>query len=66
MSSLEETIVSQMSKRTFTMGKSSYLLPFRANGLWVDDSRQTSVCQAQSPDEAKVLARILNAHVHNN
>lgn len=42
-----------------TIGGSTWLLPFRAGGFWVEDARGNSVCDCRSMPMA-ALAQILN------
>lgn len=39
------------------LGNNYYVLPFRSNGLWVEDSRGYSVCEEEefTPDERDEL-----------
>jgi hypothetical protein len=47
--------------KTSTVGGVVFLLPFRANGFWVEDSRGTNVAEARDARVARAIADILNA-----
>jgi hypothetical protein len=38
----------------------TYVLPFRAHGYWVEDSRGRNVAEAVSKEVAAALAKLLN------
>jgi hypothetical protein len=48
-------------KRNYPIGPySTFVAPFRATGLWVEDARGLSVCECPDYDVAEGLAKILN------
>lgn len=56
---LKENIV-QKTKRTMFIGNITYVLPFKANGYWVEDAKGSNVCEAYNESVAKKIAEILN------
>lgn len=47
-------------KKTFTLGRDQYVLPFIAGGFYVSDRNGRTVLEAQSFEAAKALAAMLN------
>jgi len=52
--------VQQQVRKVFTLGATQYVLPFIASGFYVSDKNGRTVLEAQSFQEAMVLAAILN------
>jgi hypothetical protein len=46
--------------KTVQVGSNYFRTPFRANGLWVEDTDRNSVAECRTPSIAKALAKILN------
>lgn len=47
-------------RKTFFIGNTSYLLPFRQSHCWVVDARDDNVCEAYNESVAKQIALMLN------
>ena len=52
--------ISAKTNRNVRIGKSWFLLPFKASGSWVEDARGADVAEARNAEIAKALAQMLN------
>jgi hypothetical protein len=55
--------ISTRTNRSVRIGKSWFLLPFKASGSWVEDARGADVAEARNAEIAKALAQMLNEQV---
>lgn len=56
-------VLAEGAAKSVTIGNKAYILPFRQNGNWVEDSRGNNVAECYSRDVAKGLAKILNESI---
>jgi hypothetical protein len=55
-----------VARKTYKLGNIIYVLPLRATGIYVSDSRGNVVVECQHADAAKQLVQLLNTAVNNS